>query len=204
MKTFNPGPNPQLSHEYVNYRSLHIWNALPAAFFGFALFCLSYTTSFLPSYPWLPRAFRDRLTTNHVLLQSSCSSGWDQEPDSSLCSWPKGDENSNGHLKQHCRDLWETSFNTGSNRISVTHSSPEWEQSHRLQKAISFLWFSTDGWPPIRLFPHGQQSLWGLLIHSPRSRAFHTGQVLSRFKWFKCFPSPSVLFKGHLDSRGHC
>lgn len=42
---------------------------LSAAFFGCALFCLSYTTSFLPSSPLLPGACRHRLTANCVLLQ---------------------------------------------------------------------------------------------------------------------------------------
>lgn len=163
MKTFNPGPNPQLSHEYVNYRSLHIWNTLPAAFFGFALFCLSYTTSFLPSYPWLPRAFRDRLTTNHVLLQSSCSrrETKSQTPPSApgqrglktvmaILNSTAGISGRHPWMQGAIEFKWHTAALNGS-RVTVSR-----------RQHLFYGLASTDGWPPIRSFPHGWQSLWEL------------------------------------------
>lgn len=109
------------------------------------LLCFVYPTqlpSFLPT-PGSPGL----LEIGEPLITPSCSSHG--EPDSSLCSWPKGDENSNGHLKQSCRDLWETSLNAGSNTAALNGSRVTVSRRQYLFYGLA----STDGWPPMVVPP---------------------------------------------------
>lgn len=157
------------------------------------LLCFVYPTqlpSFLPT-PGSPGL----LEIGEPLITPSCSSHG--EPDSSLCSWPKGDENSNGHPKQSCRDLWETSLSAGSNTAALNGSGVTVRRRPPLFYGLAP---QTAGLP--WSFPHGWQPLWEL-AHALATLPSIPHRASSQQMWvIWMFPLPKCSFQGPLGFQG--